>query len=102
MSGKRSHHADHSSPGVRTGPADSTNRGMTPRRGLVEEQVMDRAADRGAAACAGSPSFLITIDTEGDNLWSRPREITTGNARYLPRFQALCEKYGLKPTYLTN
>lgn len=63
---------------------------------------MDRAADRGAAACAGSPSFLITIDTEGDNLWSRPREITTGNARYLPRFQALCEKYGLKPTYLTN
>jgi len=48
------------------------------------------------------PAFLITVDTEGDHLWSKPREITTRNSRYLPRFQALCEKYGLKPTYLTN
>lgn len=48
------------------------------------------------------PSFLITIDTEGDNLWSRPRDITTENSRYLPRFQELCERYGFKPTYLTN
>lgn len=48
------------------------------------------------------PYFLITIDTEGDDLWSRPRTITTRNAEYLPRFQALCEVYGLKPTYLTN
>jgi hypothetical protein len=48
------------------------------------------------------PALLITIDTEGDNLWSRPRVVTTRNAEYLPRFQVLCEKYGLKPTYLTN
>lgn len=48
------------------------------------------------------PFFLITIDTEGDNLWSRPRMITTRNAEFLPRFQSLCESYGLKPTYLTN
>lgn len=48
------------------------------------------------------PAFLITIDTEGDNLWSRPREITTRNAHALPRCQALCERYGLKPTWLTN
>lgn len=51
---------------------------------------------------AGRPSFLITIDTEGDNEWARPKEITTRNARFLPRFQALCEAHGLKPTYLTN
>ena len=51
---------------------------------------------------AERPSFLITIDTEGDHLWSKPREITTRNSHYLPRFQALCEKYRLKPTYLTN
>jgi hypothetical protein len=50
----------------------------------------------------GKPSFLITIDTEGDNLWSKPGIATTKNATYLPRFQELCEKYGLKPTYLTN
>ncbi len=47
-------------------------------------------------------AFLITIDTEGDNIWSNPRETTTDNAKFLPRFQSLCEKYGLKPTYLTN
>jgi len=48
------------------------------------------------------PAFLITIDTEGDNLWARPRTITTQNARSLPRFQSLCESYGLRPTYLVN
>jgi hypothetical protein len=48
------------------------------------------------------PSFLITVDTEGDDLWSAPKEITTRNAAFLPRFQSICEKYALKPTYLTN
>lgn len=48
--------------------------------------------------------FLISIDTEGDNLWKWDRKspITTENAKYLPRFQDLCNKYGFKPTYLTN
>jgi hypothetical protein len=48
------------------------------------------------------PAFIITIDTEGDNLWQNHREIKTENARYLPRFQSLCEKYGFKPVWLTN
>ena len=48
------------------------------------------------------PSFLITIDTEGDNLRSKPAEVTTRNARFLPRFQRLCDRFGFKPTYLTN
>jgi hypothetical protein len=48
------------------------------------------------------PAFLITVDTEGDNLWAKPRAVTTKNAANLPRFQTLCEKYGLKPTWLTN
>jgi hypothetical protein len=46
--------------------------------------------------------FIITIDTEGDNLWAQPRDITTRNADYLPRFQTLCERFGFKPVYLTN
>ena len=48
--------------------------------------------------------FLISIDTEGDNLWrwDRKSPITTENVKYLPRFQDLCNKYGFKPTYLTN
>jgi hypothetical protein len=48
--------------------------------------------------------FLITVDTEGDNLWEYRlgNPITTENARYLPRFQNLCNNYGYKPVYLTN
>lgn len=48
--------------------------------------------------------FIITIDTEGDNLWKycKGDTITTHNSRYIPRFQDLCEKYGFKPVYLTN
>ena len=48
------------------------------------------------------PFFLITIDAEGDNLWNKPKIITTNNAKFLSRFQLLCDSYGLKPTYLTN
>lgn len=49
-------------------------------------------------------AFLISIDTEGDNLWTwkRGEGVTSENAKYLNRFQMLCDKYGFKPTYLTN
>jgi hypothetical protein len=56
----------------------------------------------GSEGASAQSAFLITIDTEGDGLWSKPREITTRNAEALPRFQELCEAYGLKPTYLVN
>jgi hypothetical protein len=48
------------------------------------------------------PGFIITVDVEGDNLVSRPRSIQTHNARFLPRFQDLCQRYGFKATYLVN
>jgi hypothetical protein len=60
------------------------------------------ATPDGPAAPPRPASFLISIDTEGDNLWARPRSATTRNARFLPRFQALCEAHGFRPTYLTN
>ncbi len=47
--------------------------------------------------------LLITIDTEGDNAWAGKRGTNlTKNARFLPRFQELCDGYGFKPTYLTS
>lgn len=48
--------------------------------------------------------FLITIDTEGDNLWGWKKgdEICTKNVNYLSRFQKLCETYGFKPVWLSN
>lgn len=47
-------------------------------------------------------TFLITIDTEADNQWDVSHEITTENAKFLPRFQQLCERYHFKPVWLTN
>lgn len=48
--------------------------------------------------------FIITIDTEGDNLWDwhEGMPIYTNNVKYLPRFQYLCEEYGFKPVWLSN
>lgn len=48
--------------------------------------------------------FIITIDTEGDNLWKwKPgQEVTTKNVQYLKRFQELCSQYGFKPVWLSN
>lgn len=48
--------------------------------------------------------FIITIDTEGDNLWmwKNGMPITTENVNYLPRFQALCNQYGFIPTWLCD
>jgi hypothetical protein len=69
------------------------------------QYVAGQGALRSQGPPSGSPlrpSFLITIDTEGDNEWARPKRITTHNARFLSRFQKLCETHGLKPTYLTN
>lgn len=49
--------------------------------------------------------FIITIDTEGDNQWAVKdihAHTATENAKYLERFQLLCERYGFVVTYLTN
>ena len=48
------------------------------------------------------PAFIITIDTEGDNLWQNHDRIATENSRFLPRFQQLCERFAFKPVWLTN
>ena len=48
--------------------------------------------------------FIITIDTEGDNLWDWKNgdKINTENTLYLQRFQDLCNEFCFKPTWLTN
>lgn len=57
---------------------------------------------KGALPAAARPAFLITIDTEGDDLWSRPAVIGTRNSRHVARFQHLCEDFGFRPTWLVN
>lgn len=48
--------------------------------------------------------FIITVDTEGDNLWDYVpgSEVYTRNAEFIPQFQAICDKYDYKPVYLSN
>jgi len=46
--------------------------------------------------------FFLTVDTEGDNIWEKPNNITSINTTKLYRFQNLCEMYNIKPIYLTN
>lgn len=48
--------------------------------------------------------FIITVDTEGDNQWNwKPgSRITTHNAKYISRFQDICESYNFVPVYLTT
>lgn len=46
--------------------------------------------------------FFLTVDTEGDNLWSKPQVISSYNTEKLERFQILCERYHVIPVYLTN
>lgn len=47
-------------------------------------------------------NFILTIDTEADNQWDHGREITVENIKFIPRFQNLCERHRIKPTYLVT
>lgn len=49
-------------------------------------------------------NFIITIDTEGDNLWDWKTgdDIKTENVKFLGRFQELCRSYNFKPVWLSN
>ena len=46
--------------------------------------------------------FIISIDTEADNQWEHGRELTVENIKFVPRFQDLCNRYQIKPTYLVT
>src|SRR5579871_4718997 len=49
-----------------------------------------------------SMQSVITVDVEADGAWdySTTSRVTVENLARLPRFQALCDHFGLKPTYL--
>ncbi len=44
--------------------------------------------------------FVVTVDTEADDAWLRPDRLALNNLGCIPRFQTLCERYGVVPTYL--
>ena len=52
-----------------------------------------------------NPSLIVTVDTEEEGLWGGryPRSgNTVENIRGVERFQQLCDRYGVKPTYLVD
>ena len=46
--------------------------------------------------------FIITVDVEEDDPWSRPERVRTLNSRYVSHFQQLCDHFRFKPTYLCS
>lgn len=63
--------------------------------------VMPRV-DAGAERAA---SLIVTIDTEEEGLWSgqyASDRIAVSNIAAVPRFQQLCDDFGIVPTYLVN
>ncbi len=52
-----------------------------------------------------TPRLVVTIDTEEEGLWGgqyRARGNTVENIQGVPRFQALCDRFGVRPTYLCD
>ncbi|HUF46919.1 MAG TPA: hypothetical protein VMM93_03825 [Vicinamibacterales bacterium] len=52
----------------------------------------------------GGPVFLVGVDTEADDQWTVDgrRRLEVSNAACLPRFQALCDRQGVRPSYLVT
>lgn len=46
--------------------------------------------------------FIITVDVEADNQWSKEMTDVISNVFELPRFHKLVRKFGFKPTYLVS
>jgi hypothetical protein len=51
---------------------------------------------------ARPPAILVGVDTEADDQWSRGGRdrLEVRNAERLPALQALCDEYGVRPTYV--
>ncbi len=50
----------------------------------------------------GVIDVLVTIDTEPDDLWSKPGTISFDHLPMLRQLQELCRRHGLQPTYLVT
>src|SRR3989344_3882509 len=46
--------------------------------------------------------LIVTVDTEADDQWNQHVPLSVENVYALPRFQALCEKHGVVPTYFVT
>jgi hypothetical protein len=53
----------------------------------------------------GGPRFVVTVDTEEEFDWNKPfarAGFGTAHLKSLPRFQQLCDQFGIQPCYLVD
>ncbi|MFN3618843.1 polysaccharide deacetylase family protein [Sphingorhabdus sp.] len=53
----------------------------------------------------GGPRFVVTVDTEEEFDWSKPfarAGFGTEHLKHLPKFQELCENFGITPCYMVD
>lgn len=50
------------------------------------------------------PLFMVGVDTEADDQWTLEgrKRLSVENARALPRLQAVCDAFGVRPSYLVT
>jgi len=53
---------------------------------------------------SGKPFFMVGVDTEADDQWTLEgrKRLSVENAKALPHLQALCDSYGVRPSYLVT
>jgi hypothetical protein len=67
--------------------------------------VSSNSYDFANLSALGSPRFVLTVDTEEEFDWTKPfaREgYGTEHLKAVPRFQSLCDEFGIKPCYLVD
>lgn len=64
------------------------------------EKGAGNGASRGIHGVETPLRFVVTVDTEADAAWWRPDELKLDNLTQLPRFQDLCDRFDVVPTYL--
>lgn len=50
------------------------------------------------------PLFMVGVDTEADDQWTLEgrKRLSVENARAMPRLQELCDRFGVRPSYLVT
>jgi len=70
--------------------------------GVPELSVRDCGGGSSDTPAEQPCACLVTLDVEADDQWKRPEAHTFDNIGALPKFQTLCNEFGIRPTYLVT
>lgn len=80
---------------------ETPDRPMVLQHSCAAESMRTRAEE----CRRNAPTLIVTIDTEEEGLWGGRFPMTGNtveNIRGIPRFQAVCDELGVRPTYLVD